>query len=68
MIQFGSYWEMVGKTLTKERFPASTDRKIRQVLWEGEFPVAWIAETGQRITNIAERALVCRWAKRGVVQ
>ena len=65
MIQFGAYWEMAGKTLTEKRFPASADKKIRQILWEGKRPVAWIAETGRHITNISERVLVCRWAKCG---
>jgi len=31
------------------------------MLWKSGLPVAWISETGTRITRISERTLVCRW-------
>lgn len=34
---------------------------IKHRLWAGGAPVAWIAETGRRVTKINERALVRRW-------
>ena len=30
-------------------------------VWAKAQPVAWVDETGRRVANIAERALVCRW-------
>ncbi len=40
----------------RNRLPA-----IRDMLWESGVPVAWIVETGRRVTGIGERVLVCRW-------
>ncbi len=34
---------------------------VKDMLWQSSLPVAWIEETGRRVTAIAERTLVCRW-------
>jgi len=76
MIQKGPFWQVSmprsasGRLLRVE--PSAADgMKIRrsspgsvfeQRLWQSGVRVAWIGETGRRLTDIAERALVCRWA------
>jgi retron-type reverse transcriptase len=43
------------------RFPARRLLAVREILWESGLPVAWIGETGRRVTGINERVLVRRW-------
>ena len=63
----GRWWEVWGgcpEDLLPEgrrRFPESRLPTIRNILWESGLPVAWIGETGRRITSINERVLVRRW-------
>jgi len=67
-IQMGKWWELQGDCtdgcLPKElrRFRHSRFPEVRNILWESGRPVAWVMETGVRITRICERALVCRWS------
>jgi hypothetical protein len=35
--------------------------ELKRLLWQSGLPVAWIAETGRRLSGICERALVMRW-------
>lgn len=67
VVQLGNWWEVWGghpafplpeawRRFHKNRLPA-----IRDMLWESGVPVAWIVETGRRVTGIGERVLVCRW-------
>lgn len=79
MIQKGASWEVVMPRSIAARAPAGTlpvvdGQRIRRSspgsaverrLWQSRIPVAWIGETGRRLTDIAERALVCRWAGAG---
>lgn len=44
-----------------QRFPESRLPTVKHMLWHSGLPVAWIEETGRRVTAIAERLLVCRW-------
>ena len=76
MIQKGLFWQVsmprtASGRLLRVELPAADGMKIRrsspgsafeQRLWESGVRVAWIGETGRRLTDIAERALVCRWA------
>ena len=76
MIQKGVFWQVVVPGLVRSqaltvRLPVVDGQKIRRSspgsaverrLWQSGVPVAWIGETGRRLTDIAERALVCRWA------
>lgn len=70
MIRQGGFWEMdaescgVGVSISDwpNRFPHGRMRRVKAMLWKSNLPVAWIGETGRRLSNIAERALVCRWA------
>lgn len=65
--QMGSWWELWGNypedLLPKgwQRFHESHLPTVRDILWESGLPVAWIEETGRRVTGIGERALVRRW-------
>lgn len=67
VVQMGNWCELWGgnpayplseaqRRLPRRRLPAVAAR-----LQASGVPVAWIAETGRRITNINERALVLRW-------
>ncbi len=42
--------------------PDARMRRVKAMLWKSNLPVAWIEETGRRLCNIAERAVMCRWA------
>ncbi len=67
VVQMGKWWELWGgypeNLLPKgwRRFPESRLPTIENVLWQSGLPVAWIGETGRRITRIGERLLACRW-------
>jgi hypothetical protein len=67
VVQMGSWWELWGghpayPLSPKERwFHKSRLPTIRDTLWESGVPVAWIRETGRRVTSINERAIVGRW-------
>jgi len=69
MIRQGGFWEMVegsyeaaAPMLSRpSRFPNRRIHPVKDRLWKARCPVAWITETGRRLCNIAERALVCRW-------
>lgn len=78
MIQKGPLWQVVmrrsGGKADPGVVPLVDGQKIRRSspgsaverrLWQSGVPVAWIGETGRRLTDIAERALVCRWAGGG---
>ncbi len=41
---------------------------IKHQLWESGVPVAWIAETGRRVTGLNERVLIRRWPDRSQPQ
>lgn len=43
------------------RFHSKRLPALKHKPWASGAPVAWIAETGRRITQINERALVLRW-------
>jgi RNA-directed DNA polymerase len=65
--QMGRWWEMWGSCpeglLSQgwQRFHKSRLPTIRDILWESGLPVAWIEETGRRVTRINERLLARRW-------
>lgn len=65
--QMGKWWEVWGgcpeNLLPEGRrwFPESRLATAKNVLWESGLPVAWIEETGRRVTRINERILVRRW-------
>ena len=67
VVQMGRWWELwVGRPegllpQERRRFPQSRLPTVRNILWESGLPVAWIRETGRRVTNINERVLTCRW-------
>jgi len=67
VVQMGQWWELWGDYSTLptiqgwQRFPSSQLPTVRKILWESGRPVGWVRETGQRITNINERELFCRW-------
>jgi len=67
VVQMGQWWELwVGRPegllpQERRRFPQSRLPTVRNILWESGLPVAWIRETGRRVTNINERVLTCRW-------
>jgi len=67
VVQVGRWWEVWGDSpedlLPKgwRRFPESRLPTVKNRLWESGLPVAWIGETGRRITHISERLLVRRW-------
>jgi hypothetical protein len=44
------------------RFPDRRLRYLKSLLWDSGLLVGWVGETGRRLSNIAERALICRWA------
>lgn len=44
-----------------KHFNQSYLSRIKPGLWKHHFPVAWIGETGRRLSRIAERALIFRW-------
>jgi len=44
------------------RFPDRRLRRLKSLLWDSGLLVGWVGETGRRLSNIAERALICRWA------
>lgn len=52
-------WESM--SLLKSRFHERDEWIARDLLWQATVPVAWIGETGRRVSAIAERALVSRW-------
>lgn len=69
MIQLGTFWEMTAEsaqTLPSPygldmRFTGNALKQIKGELWNYRVPVAWLAETGRRVTTISERVLVSRW-------
>jgi hypothetical protein len=67
VVQMGRWWELWGgypeNLLPKgwQRFPQSRLPTVKNVLWQSGLPVAWIGETGRRVTSIGERVLACRW-------
>ncbi|MBM4467365.1 MAG: reverse transcriptase [Chloroflexi bacterium] len=67
VVQMGKWWELWGgypeNLLPKgwPRFPENRLPTVKGTLWESGLPVAWIGETGRRITRISERLLVHRW-------
>ena len=67
VVQMGKWWELWGgypeNLLPRRwrRFPESGLPTVKNMLWESGLPVAWIRETGRRITSISERVLVRRW-------
>ena len=67
VVQMGQWWELWGgypENLMPKgwpRFPESRLPTVKGTLWESGLPVAWIGETGRRITRISERVLVRRW-------
>lgn len=67
VVQMGRWWELWGSypedLLSEEwqRFPDSRLPTVRDILWQSGLPVAWIGETGRRVTGISERVLACRW-------
>lgn len=79
MVQKGVSWQAVvpGSVATRApagALPVADGQRVRRSspgsaaerrLWQSGVPVAWIGETGRRLTDIAERALVCRWAGGG---
>jgi len=68
VVQLGKWREVWGDVPQNllprnlRRFPESCLPALKERLWQSGLPIAWIAETGRRITAIAERTLVCRWA------
>jgi len=77
IIQLGTYWELLGgpvrdMTLTWEhmsllrlRFPQRDLGLAKRLLWDTGVPVAWVEETGRRVSGIAERAIAWRWVMEG---
>ncbi|HUF79148.1 MAG TPA: hypothetical protein VMR44_09555 [Thermoanaerobaculia bacterium] len=79
LIQKGAFWQAVVPDSVATQVPAATlpvvdgqrirrsspSSAVEQRLWQSGVPVAWIGETGRRLTDIAERSLVCRWAGAG---
>ncbi|MGH8521111.1 MAG: hypothetical protein ACREU9_06760, partial [Gammaproteobacteria bacterium] len=77
MIQRGIFWEVSMPRSNAERatpsgVPGADGMKIlrgsaggvfERDLWECGVPVAFIGETGRRVSHIAERALACRWSR-----
>ncbi|MCD4751231.1 MAG: hypothetical protein K8R59_17815, partial [Thermoanaerobaculales bacterium] len=64
VIRLGGFVEVVPPENLGERsyrMPYRWVEALRRRLWASEMPVAWIAETGRRISRVNERALVCRW-------
>lgn len=67
VVQMGKWWELWGgypeNLLPKgsQRFPQSRLPTVKNILWQSGLPVAWVGETGRRITRISERFLVRRW-------
>lgn len=53
-------------SLLNRRFHERDERMARELLWQAAVPVAWIGETGRRVSAIAERAMVSRWACRPI--
>ena len=53
----------VGERVHRRRLP-----QISAMLWEKSAPVAWVEETGRRVTRINERTLVRRWVGVDAVQ
>jgi len=45
------------------RTPRGTRPNLRRLLASTSLPVAWVAETGRRLSRIGERVLVLRWAR-----
>jgi retron-type reverse transcriptase len=70
VIQTGKWRELsgacndIGLLKDLKRFPQGRLPEVRNILWASGRPVAWIMETGVRITRICERALACRWTGR----
>lgn len=72
MMREGPYCERITEGVSADaieawprRVPLGLLRSLRRLLWRSDLPVAWIDETGRRPGNIAERALVRRWAPAG---
>jgi len=65
--QMGRWWEVWGgcpEGLLPEgwhRFHENRLATVRSMLWQSGLPVAWIRETGRRVTRINERVLAWRW-------
>lgn len=76
VVRVGNFWEMMpgpfqDMTETWERmgllnlrFPQLDIDCARQLLWRAGVAVAWIEETGRRISAVNERALARRWTMR----
>ena len=65
--QFGANVYLDAIESCPRRFPRRRLRSLARLLWNSGLPVAWIDETGSRPGNIAERALVLRWAPTGIL-
>jgi len=67
VVQMGRWWELWGsvpENLLPEgwhRFPQSRLPIVENMLWQSGLSVAWIGETGRRVTSISERVLIGRW-------
>lgn len=73
VFRLGTYWELLAgpireraatwesMSLLRSRFPQRGLGLAKRLLWDAAIPVAWVEETGRRITGIAERAVTCRW-------
>ena len=65
--QLGSWCELWGGnpayplSEAERRLPRSRLLAVARQLKASGVPVAWIAQTGRRVTSISERALVLRW-------
>jgi len=73
VIEKGIFWQIIAERLAPEVktraviaklphfFPNWRLHKVKALLWKSKLSVAWIIETGRRVSTIAERALICRW-------
>jgi len=61
MIQLGGFWQISFTPFCSYRFPHRDLAKLKPLLWESGFSVAWIEETGRQLSRITERALTYRW-------
>jgi hypothetical protein len=66
-VVLGSWWEFWGgypaHLLPRgwHRFPDRRLLIVSRLLWKSGLRVAWVRETGRRVTGINERVLVRRW-------
>ena len=69
LIRFGAYWEITANDVSLLPHKGWLGKRVLASnmdytwLWTCGRPVAWIEETGQRKTHIAERVLSVRWAQ-----